>query len=131
MLSRNHLVYDHVCTSFSQGGVFCYSTHSHPRGLGGSTLQFQREAVGTGAAVNGPFWERRQAGDGHSEISQETLVEMIGTTRACVSFFMSRFRKLGFVHYDGGLHVHSSLLNIILHDEALVFRLNLRTGSAS
>jgi len=50
------------------------------------------------------------------KISQETLAEMIGTTRSRVSFFMNRFRKLGFVHYDDGLHVHSSLLNIVLHD---------------
>ena len=52
-----------------------------------------------------------------SKISQETLAEMVGTTRSRVSFFMNRFRKLGFVHYNnGGLHVHSSLLNIVLHD---------------
>jgi CRP/FNR family cyclic AMP-dependent transcriptional regulator len=52
------------------------------------------------------------------KISQETLAEMIGTTRSRVSFFMNRFRKLGFVDYnDGsGLQVHSSLLNIVLHD---------------
>jgi CRP/FNR family cyclic AMP-dependent transcriptional regulator len=50
------------------------------------------------------------------KISQETLAEMIGTTRSRVSFFMNRFRKLGFIHYNGGLHVHSSLLNIVLHD---------------
>ena len=50
------------------------------------------------------------------KISQETLAEMIGTTRSRVSFFLNRFRKLGFVHYNGGLHVHSSLLNIVLHD---------------
>ena len=50
------------------------------------------------------------------KISQETLAEMIGTTRSRVSFFLNRFRKLGFVHTNGGLHVHSSLLNIILHD---------------
>lgn len=52
-----------------------------------------------------------------SRISQETLAEMVGTTRSRVSFFMNRFRKLGFVDYDSkGLHVHSSLLNIVLHD---------------
>ena len=50
------------------------------------------------------------------KISQETLAEMIGTTRSRISFFMNRFRKLGFVHYNGGLRVHSSLLNIVLHD---------------
>jgi CRP/FNR family cyclic AMP-dependent transcriptional regulator len=50
------------------------------------------------------------------KISQETLAEMIGTTRARVSFFMNRFRKLGFIHYNGGLEVHSSLLNVVLHD---------------
>jgi CRP/FNR family cyclic AMP-dependent transcriptional regulator len=51
-------------------------------------------------------------------ISQETLAEMVGTTRSRVSFFMNRFRKLGFVDYEGGtgLQVHSSLLNIVLHD---------------
>ena len=48
------------------------------------------------------------------KISQETLAEMIGTTRSRVSFFMNKFRKLGFVYYNGGLHVHSSLLNIVL-----------------
>lgn len=51
-----------------------------------------------------------------SKISQETLAEMVGTTRSRVSFFMSRFRKFGFVHYDGGICVHRSLLEVILHD---------------
>ena len=51
-----------------------------------------------------------------AKISQETLAEIIGTTRSRVSFFMNRFRKLGFVEYNGGLHVHSSLLNVVLHD---------------
>ena len=54
------------------------------------------------------------------KISQESLAEMVGTTRSRVSFFMNRFRKLGFIHYsggiEGGLQVHSSLLNIVLHD---------------
>jgi len=50
------------------------------------------------------------------KISQETLAEIIGTTRSRVSFFMNRFRKLGFIQYNGGLEVHSSLLNIVLHD---------------
>lgn len=50
------------------------------------------------------------------KISQEMLAEMVGTTRARVSFFMNRFRKMGFIHYNGGLQVHSSLLNVILHD---------------
>jgi CRP/FNR family transcriptional regulator, cyclic AMP receptor protein len=50
------------------------------------------------------------------KISQETLAEMIGTTRSRVSFFMARFKKKGLIHYDSGLHVHSSLFNIVLHD---------------
>jgi CRP/FNR family transcriptional regulator, cyclic AMP receptor protein len=50
------------------------------------------------------------------KISQETLAEMVGTTRSRVNFFMNRFRKLGFIRYNGELEVHSSLLNIILHD---------------
>jgi CRP/FNR family transcriptional regulator, cyclic AMP receptor protein len=50
------------------------------------------------------------------EISQETLAEMIGTPRSRVSFFMNRFRKLGFIEYNGRIRVHKSLLNIVLHD---------------
>ena len=50
------------------------------------------------------------------KISQETLAEMIGTTRSRVSFFMNRFRKLGFIRLYGDIEVHSSLLNVILHD---------------
>ena len=54
------------------------------------------------------------------KISQETLAEMVGTTRSRVSFFMNRFRKLGFIHYargeEGRLQVHSSLLSVVLHD---------------
>ncbi|MGA8214514.1 MAG: Crp/Fnr family transcriptional regulator [Candidatus Sulfotelmatobacter sp.] len=50
------------------------------------------------------------------KISQESLAEMIGTTRSRVSFFMNRFRKLGFIHYNGGLEGHSSLLSVVLHD---------------
>jgi CRP/FNR family transcriptional regulator, cyclic AMP receptor protein len=50
------------------------------------------------------------------EITQETLAEMIGTTRSRVSFFMNRFRKLGFIEYNGRIRVHKSLLNVILHD---------------
>jgi CRP/FNR family transcriptional regulator, cyclic AMP receptor protein len=49
-------------------------------------------------------------------ITQETLAEMIGTTRSRVSFFMNRFRKLGFIEYNGRIRVHKSLLNVILHD---------------
>ena len=59
---------------------------------------------------------------GHPEslipkISQETLAEMVGTTRSRVSFFMNRFREMGFIEYNGGIHVHKSLLNVILHDK--------------
>jgi CRP/FNR family cyclic AMP-dependent transcriptional regulator len=50
------------------------------------------------------------------KVSQEMLAEMVGTTRPRVNFFMNRFRKLGFIQYNGGLQVHSSLLNVVLHD---------------
>ena len=50
------------------------------------------------------------------KISQETLAGIVGTTRSRVSFFMNRFRKLGFIDYNGGLKIHSSLLNVVLHD---------------
>ena len=52
-----------------------------------------------------------------AKVSQETLAEMIGTTRSRVSFFMNTFRKLGFIEYNGSLAVHSSLLNVVLHDQ--------------
>jgi CRP-like cAMP-binding protein len=51
------------------------------------------------------------------KISQETLAEMIGTTRSRVSFFMNRFRKLGFIEYNGRIKIHKSLLNVVLHDQ--------------
>jgi CRP-like cAMP-binding protein len=52
-----------------------------------------------------------------TKISQETLAEMIGTTRSRVSFFMNKFRKLGLIRYNGHIEVHSSLLNLVLHEE--------------
>ncbi|MGH6835979.1 MAG: Crp/Fnr family transcriptional regulator [Methylocella sp.] len=52
-----------------------------------------------------------------AKISQETLADMIGTTRSRVNFFMNKFRKLGFIDYNGSIEVHSSLLNVVLHDE--------------
>ena len=52
-----------------------------------------------------------------AKISQETLAEMIGTTRSRVSFFMNKFRKLGFIEYNGHLEVHSSLLSVVLQDD--------------
>jgi CRP/FNR family transcriptional regulator, cyclic AMP receptor protein len=51
------------------------------------------------------------------KISQETLADMIGTTRSRVNYFMNRFRKLGFIEYNGKLEVHNSLLNVVLHDK--------------
>jgi CRP-like cAMP-binding protein len=51
-----------------------------------------------------------------AKVSQETLAAMVGTTRSRVSYFMNRFRKLGFIHYNGGLQVHSGLLSVVLRD---------------
>jgi len=52
-----------------------------------------------------------------AKVSQETLAEMIGTTRSRVSFFMNKFRQLGFINYNGHIEVHSALLNVVLHDQ--------------
>lgn len=57
-----------------------------------------------------------------TELSQEALAEMIGTTRSRVSFFMNKFRKLGFIEYNGGIRVHRSLLNIVLNDQPHIVR---------
>ena len=53
----------------------------------------------------------------NAKVSQEMLAEMIGTTRSRVSHFMNKFRKLGFIDYNGHLEVHSSLLNVVLHEQ--------------
>jgi CRP/FNR family transcriptional regulator, cyclic AMP receptor protein len=57
-----------------------------------------------------------------AKISQETLAEIVGTTRSRVSTFMNKFRDLGFINYNGGLEVHNSLLNVILHDKPQIRR---------
>jgi CRP/FNR family transcriptional regulator, cyclic AMP receptor protein len=57
-----------------------------------------------------------------AKISQETLAEMVGTTRSRVSFFMNKFRKLGFIKYNGDLEVHNSLLNVVLYDRPHLWR---------
>jgi CRP/FNR family transcriptional regulator, cyclic AMP receptor protein len=57
-----------------------------------------------------------------AKVSQETLAEMIGTTRSRVSFFMNKFRKLRFIDYNGHLQIHNSLLNVILHDDPTLKR---------
>jgi CRP/FNR family transcriptional regulator, cyclic AMP receptor protein len=62
------------------------------------------------------FGKEGKSEDVIPKVSQETLAEIIGTTRSRVNFFMNRFRKLGFVDYNGGMKVHSSLLSVVLHD---------------
>jgi CRP/FNR family transcriptional regulator, cyclic AMP receptor protein len=57
-----------------------------------------------------------------AKVSQETLAEMVGTTRSRVSFFMNKFRKLGFIDYNGDLEIRNSLLNVILHDDPILRR---------
>jgi CRP-like cAMP-binding protein len=63
------------------------------------------------------FGQDNDAGPRITKISQETLAEMIGTTRSRVSFFMNKFRRLGFIDYNGHIEVHRSLLNVVLHDQ--------------
>jgi CRP/FNR family transcriptional regulator, cyclic AMP receptor protein len=65
-----------------------------------------------------------------ARVSQETLAEMIGTTRSRVSHFMNKFRKLGFIDYNGHLEVHSSLLNIVLHDQPEISGTRAAAGSS-
>ena len=65
-----------------------------------------------------------------AKVSQETLADMIGTTRSRVSHFMNKFRKLGFINYNGHLEVHSSLLSVVLHDQPHIAGVNAATGKA-
>jgi CRP-like cAMP-binding protein len=62
------------------------------------------------------YGKQRQPQTMLPKISQETLAEMIGTTRSRVNFFMNKFKKLGFIRYNGGLHINSSLLSVVLHE---------------
>jgi CRP-like cAMP-binding protein len=62
------------------------------------------------------FGKDKQPETAIAKVSQETLAEMVGTTRSRVSFFLNKFRKLGFIEYNGELRVHGSLLNVVLHD---------------
>jgi CRP/FNR family cyclic AMP-dependent transcriptional regulator len=61
------------------------------------------------------------------KFSQEILAEMIGTTRSRVSHFMNKFRKLGYIKYNGKLEIHSSLLNVVLYDKPQIRRKEART----
>ena len=104
------------------GNVHCASSGpEHPRrsGPGRSAVQFEREAACPPAAAVGELRQGRTPEPVIAKISQETLAEMIGTTRSRVSFFMNKFRKLGFIDYNGGIEgiLHSSLLNVVLHDQ--------------
>ena len=72
-----------------------------------------------GAAAAGEFRQGRPAEPINAKISQETLAEMIGTTRSRVSHFMNKFRELGFIDYNGHLEVHSSLLSVFLNDQPI------------
>jgi CRP/FNR family cyclic AMP-dependent transcriptional regulator len=63
-----------------------------------------------------------------ANISQETLADMIGTTRSRVSFFMNKFRKLGFISYNGSIEVHNSLLTVVLTDQQAVHKTEDKTG---
>jgi CRP-like cAMP-binding protein len=65
-----------------------------------------------------------------AKVSQETLAEMIGTTRSRVSHFMNKFRKLGFIEYNGDMEVHSSLLNVVLHDQPEISGAHAAAGSS-
>ena len=65
-----------------------------------------------------------------AKVSQETLAEMIGTTRSRVSHFMNKFRKMGFIDYNGHLEIHSSLLNVVLHEQPHISGVNPVTGKA-
>ncbi len=84
---------------------------------GGGTLTY---VLGIGAAATATRQEEFH--DEFPDVTYLTLAELIGTTRSRVSFFMNRFRKLGLIDYNGHMEVHSSLLNIVLHDDPHIHR---------
>jgi CRP/FNR family cyclic AMP-dependent transcriptional regulator len=90
---------------------------------GRAALEFYQKAFGAQVLYQAPMpgiFAQFKAGEPETivaKISQETLAELVGTTRSRVNFFMNKFRKLGFIHYNGGgMQIHSSLLNVVLHD---------------
>jgi len=89
--------------------------HSYRRRSRRSAFQFVRKTPGTLLQLAN-FGKEGKPEAVIPKVSRETLAEMIGATRSRMSFFMNKFRKLGFIEYDGGLTVHSSLLNVVLHD---------------
>ena len=97
----------------------CFTCCAQQPGRGGpgrSAVQLQRKAAGPDAPFAGEFRQGRRPQPITTKISQETLAEIIGTTRSRVSHFMNKFRKLGFIEYNGQLQVHSALLGVLLHD---------------
>ena len=86
-------------------------------GSGRSAVQFERETSGGNASVLANFGKESRPEPIIAKISQETLAEMIGTTRSRVSHFMNKFRKLGLIDYNGSIEIHSSLLNVVLRDQ--------------
>jgi Crp-like helix-turn-helix domain len=87
------------------------------RGPDRPIVQFERKAPGPASPSLANFGKEGRPEPIVGNFSQETLAEMIGTTRSRVSFFMNKFRKLGFIEYNGKLEVHNSLLNVVLHDQ--------------
>ena len=69
-----------------------------------------------GASPDGQLWQGTEPEPVIAKMSQETLAQIIGTTRSQVNTFMNKFRQLGFINYNGELEVHNSLLNVVLHD---------------
>jgi hypothetical protein len=90
--------------------------HANPGRSYRSAFQFQRKAIGENSLVTGGVWQAGRTGIVDSRNHAGNSSEMIGTTRSRVNFFMNRFRKLGFIEYNGRIRVHRSLLNVILHD---------------
>ena len=91
--------------------VAFYSTYGHVHRMALAV------AEGAGAVLLANFGKEGRPEPIIAKISQETLAEMIGTTRSRVSFFLNKFRELGLVDYNGHIKVHSSLLNVVLHDQ--------------
>ncbi len=91
--------------------------YAHPGRSCRSTFQLQRKAFGEDSSLMAEFGQPGKQETLIPHITQETLADMIGTTRSRVSLFMNRFRKHGFIEYNGRIRVHKSLLNVVLHDQ--------------
>jgi hypothetical protein len=97
-------------------------------GFDRTAFQFERETAGSDSLAARSLRQGISTAKVASQVSQEMLAEMIGTTRSRVNFVMNKFKKLGFIEYNGEIRINRPLLSVVLHRAALLFCINSRAS---